>query len=156
MSVHAVRLVYLYEKDLKRAMGKLEDMFAENELRDDRIKELEVLVKDLNSAVETAASKADLSASSSREAILLSQIGDHHNSVGARIDYLERSCEDYVAREVARAVREAIMKYRERLERLRHHKAGLREYTDLLDNIDVAALDDYDLVLSPLPSLSQD
>lgn len=54
-----MRLVYLYEKDLKRAMGKLEDMFAENELRDDRIKELEVLVKDLNSAVETAASKVD-------------------------------------------------------------------------------------------------
>ncbi|KAL0667749.1 hypothetical protein Bca4012_030453 [Brassica carinata] len=105
--VHAVRLVYLYEKDLKRAMGKLEDMFAENELRDDRIKELE----------------ADLSASSSREAILLSQIGDHHNSVGARIDYLERSCEDYVAREVARAVREAIMKYRERLERVKAYLA---------------------------------
>lgn len=42
------------------------------------------------------------------------------------------------------------------MEQLRHHKAGLREYTDLLDNIDVAALDDYDLVLSPLPSLSQD
>ena len=123
-----MRLVYLYEKDLKRAMGKLEDMFAENELRDDRIKELEVLVKDLNSAVETAASKvesfqADLSASSSREAILLSQIGDHQNSVGARIDYLERSCEDYVAREVARAVREAIMKYRERLERVKAYLA---------------------------------
>ncbi|KAL0826865.1 hypothetical protein Bca101_050542 [Brassica carinata] len=41
---HAVRLVYLYEKDLKRMRTKLEDMFAEKELRDNRIKELEVTV----------------------------------------------------------------------------------------------------------------
>ncbi|KAL0684554.1 hypothetical protein Bca4012_051402 [Brassica carinata] len=77
---HAVRLVYLYEKDLKRMRTKLEDMFAEKELRDNRIKELEVTVDGLNSAVETL--KAELSASSSRDAILRSQIGDQQNTLG--------------------------------------------------------------------------
>ena len=48
-----MRLVYLYEKDLKRMRTKLEDMFAEKELRDNRIKELEVTVDGLNSAFET-------------------------------------------------------------------------------------------------------
>ncbi|XP_013617563.1 PREDICTED: uncharacterized protein At3g60930, chloroplastic-like [Brassica oleracea var. oleracea] len=76
---HAVRLVYLYEKDLKRMRTKLEDMFAEKELRDNRIKELEVTVDGLNSAVETL--KAELSASSSRDAILRSQIGDQQNTL---------------------------------------------------------------------------
>lgn len=37
-------------------------------------------------------------------------------------------------------------------EKLRRHRTALREYTDLLDNIEVAALKDDDLVLSPLPS----
>ena len=186
-----MRLVYLYVKDLKRVRAKLEDMFAEKELRDNRIKELEITVDGLNSAVETL--RAELLSSSSREAILRSQIGDQHNTLGARIDYLERSSEDYAAKAVARAVREAVAKYRDRLDRvkaylvdqqrvkdlvfkenqmtgivscleacievgipipskkLRLHQAALREYTDLLDNTDVAALDDDDLVLSPLP-----
>ena len=88
-----MRLVYLYEKDLKRMRTKLEDMFAEKELRDNRIKELEVTVDGLNSAVETL--KAELSASSSRDAILRSQIGDQQNTLGARIHYLERSLIDH-------------------------------------------------------------
>ncbi|KAF3507960.1 hypothetical protein F2Q69_00005848 [Brassica cretica] len=84
---HAVRLVYLYEKDLKRVRAKLEDVFAEKELCDNRMKELEVTVDGLNSAVETL--RAELSASSSREAILRSQIGDQQSTLGARIDTLK-------------------------------------------------------------------
>ncbi|KAL0714040.1 hypothetical protein Bca4012_021018 [Brassica carinata] len=144
---HTVRVVHHYERDLKRARGKLEDMFAEKELRDDKIRKLEALVKDLTYVVENTASKAEspqaeLSALSNREAILRSQIGYQKNSLGARIDYLEWSREDYAAKEVARA------------EKLRRHEVVLREYTHLLDYTDVAVLDDEDLVLSLLPSPS--
>lgn len=48
-----MRLVYLYEKDLKRVRAKLEDVFTEKELCDNRMKELEVTVDGLNSAFET-------------------------------------------------------------------------------------------------------
>ncbi|KAL0847652.1 hypothetical protein Bca101_020898 [Brassica carinata] len=117
---HTVRVVHHYERDLKRARGKLEDMFAEKELRDDKIRKLEALVKDLTYVVENTASKAEspqaeLSALSNREAILRSQIGYQKNSLGARIDYLEWSREDYAAKEVARAVWEASTKYWGRL-----------------------------------------
>lgn len=112
-----VRLIYLYEKDLNKARDKLETMFSEKETRDDKIKELEVVAKELASAVETATARAEslqanLFASISREAILRAQVGDQQNSLGARITYLERSRDDYVAQEVARAVRVAIAKYR--------------------------------------------
>ncbi|KAF3529931.1 hypothetical protein DY000_02040717 [Brassica cretica] len=130
-------------------------MFSEKENQDDKIKELEVVAKELASAIETATArtdslKADLFASISREAILRAQ-------------------------EVARAVRAEIVKYRGCLERVKEyladqkrrgypipweklarHKTALWEYTDLLDNTDVAALDEDDLVLSSLPSSSQD
>lgn len=39
-------------------------------------------------------------------------------------------------------------------EKLRRHRVALREYTDLLDNTEVAALEDDDLVVSPLLSSS--
>lgn len=39
-------------------------------------------------------------------------------------------------------------------EKLKRHRVALKEYTDLLDNTEVAALEDEDLVLSPLPSSS--
>ncbi|KAL0836295.1 hypothetical protein Bca101_088184 [Brassica carinata] len=115
--VHLVRLIYLYEKDLNKARAKLETMFSEKETRDDKIKELEVVAKELASAVETATARAEslqanLFASINREAILRAQVGDQQNSLGARITYLERSRDDYVAQEVARAVRVAIAKYR--------------------------------------------
>ncbi|KAL0886155.1 hypothetical protein Bca101_010138 [Brassica carinata] len=111
---------------------------------------------------------------SERGAYIRMATANAKNSLGARIDYLERSHEDEAAKEVARAVRKVIMKYRGRLERvkaylsdqeegipiprekLKLHEAGLREYTRLLDKIDVSALDDEDLVLSPLPSPSRD
>ncbi|KAF2585532.1 hypothetical protein F2Q70_00036138 [Brassica cretica] len=97
--------------------AKLETMFSEKQTRDDKIKELEVVAKELASAVETATARAEslqanLFASISREAILRAQVGDQQNSLGARITYLERSRDDYVAQEVARAVRAAIAKYR--------------------------------------------
>ena len=82
-----MRLVYLYEKDLKRVRAKLEDVFTEKELCDNRMKELEVTVDGLNSAVE--ALRAELPASSSREAILRSQIGDQQSTLGVRIDTLK-------------------------------------------------------------------
>lgn len=63
--------------------------------------------------------RAELEASSSREVIIRSQIGDQQEVLGARISNLERSREDYAAKEVARAVREAVAKYRGRLERVR-------------------------------------
>lgn len=99
-------------------------MYAEKELRDDRIKDLEKLVEDLTPAVEKAASeaeslRADLTASLSREAILRPQIGDQHDSLGARINYLERSREEYTAKKVARAVRVAVEKYLGCLERVK-------------------------------------
>ncbi|CAF2074901.1 unnamed protein product [Brassica oleracea var. botrytis] len=105
------------QKDLNKARDKLETMFSEKETRDDKIKELEVVAKELASAVETATARAEslqanLFASISREAILRAQVGDQQNSLGARITYLERSRDDYVAQEVARAVRVAIAKYR--------------------------------------------
>ncbi|KAG2258059.1 hypothetical protein Bca52824_077353 [Brassica carinata] len=92
-------------------------MFAEKESRDARIKELEVTVDGLSSSAEVLRTK--LAASSSREAILRSQIGDQQNALGARFNLLERSREDYAAKEVARAVRETVAKYRGRLERVR-------------------------------------
>lgn len=129
--------MYLYERDLQKARGKLDDMFAEKELCDDGIKELEALVKDLSSVVETTTSKAEslqaeLSASSSREAILRLQIGDQDNTLGATIDYLERSREDYAVKEVARAVREAIVKYRGHLERGREYLSDQERVKDLV------------------------
>lgn len=39
-------------------------------------------------------------------------------------------------------------------EKLRRHRVALRENTDLLDNTEVATLENDDLVLSPLPSSS--
>ncbi|KAF3609894.1 hypothetical protein DY000_02048530 [Brassica cretica] len=173
-NAHAVRLMYLYERELRRVRAKLEDMFAEKESCDARIKELEVTVYGLSSSAEVL--RAELAASSGREAILRR--------------------EDYAAKEVARAVREAVAKYWGRLERvraylddqervkeivfkenqmtgivschevcieegipipsekLRRHRVALREYTDLLDNTEVATLENDDLVLSPLPSSS--
>ncbi|CAN6917206.1 unnamed protein product, partial [Brassica oleracea] len=105
------------QKDLNKARAKLETMFSEKQTRDDKIKELEVVAKEFASAVETATARAEslqanLFASISREAILRAQVGDQQNSLGARITYLERSRDDYVAQEVARAVRAAIAKYR--------------------------------------------
>ncbi|CAN6917207.1 unnamed protein product, partial [Brassica oleracea] len=84
------------QKDLNKAMAKLETMFSEKETRDDKIKELEVVANELASAVETATARAeslqaDLFASISREAILRAQVGDQQDSLGARISYLERS-----------------------------------------------------------------
>ncbi|KAL0756162.1 hypothetical protein Bca101_093830 [Brassica carinata] len=117
LNAHAVRLVYLYERNLRRVHAKLVDMFAEKESRDARIKELEVTVDGLSSSAEVLRTK--LAASSSREAILRSQIGDQQNALGARFNLLERSREDYAAKEVARAVRETVAKYRGRLERVR-------------------------------------
>ncbi|KAG2327643.1 hypothetical protein Bca52824_010371 [Brassica carinata] len=200
---HTIWVVHHYERDLKRARGKLEDMFVEKELRDDKIKNLQQLVKDLTFAVEKAASEAEslrteLSASSIREAILRAQIGDQQSSLGARIDYLERSRDEYAAKEVARAVRAVIEKYRGHFERLKaylsdkervrdlvfreyqmtgivscleacireeiliprekldRHEEALKEFTRFLDNTEVAALDDEDLVLSPLSFPSRD
>ncbi|XP_013639627.1 PREDICTED: uncharacterized protein LOC106344875 [Brassica oleracea var. oleracea] len=178
-NAHAVRLMSLYKRELRRVRAKLEDMFAEKESCDARIKELDVTVYGLSSSAEVL--RAELAASSGREAILR---------------YLERSHEDYAAKEVARAVREAVAKYWGRLERvraylddqervkevvfkenqmtgivschevcieegipipsekLRRHRVALRENTDLLDNTEVATLENDDLVLSPLPSSS--
>ncbi|KAF3494975.1 hypothetical protein DY000_02055954 [Brassica cretica] len=67
------------------ARAKLEDMFTEKEARDDKVKELETVAKELASAVETATAKAE-----SLQAAL-----------GASIN----------PRKVARAVRDAIMRY---------------------------------------------
>ncbi|KAG2311879.1 hypothetical protein Bca4012_026373 [Brassica carinata] len=171
---HAVRLVYLYEKDLATVWDKLEDVFAEKELRDAHVKELEVTVDGLTSAAEVL--RDELAASSSREAILRAQIGDQKNSLGARINYRERSREDYAAKEAYLDDRERVkdLVFKENqmigimsslqvcieegipipLEKLRRHRVALKEYTDLLDNTEVAALEDDDLMLSPLPSSS--
>ncbi|KAL0864836.1 hypothetical protein Bca101_043954 [Brassica carinata] len=134
---HALRVVHLYERDLKRARRKLEDMFAEKELRDDKIKELEKLVMALTLVAEKAASeaeslRADLSASLSHEAILRAQIGDQKSSLGARIDYLERSHEEYAAREVARAICATIEKYQGCLERVRAYLSDQERVWDLV------------------------
>ncbi|KAL0701752.1 hypothetical protein Bca4012_057874 [Brassica carinata] len=173
--------------DLARVRAKLEDVFAEKELRYARFKELEVIVDGLTSAAEVL--QDELAVSSSRAAILRAQIREKQNSLGARINYLERSHEDYAAKEVVRAVREAIAKYRGRLERVKAYlddqervkdlvfkenqmtgivsclevcieegipipSEKLKEYIDLLDNTEVVALEDDNLVLSPLPSSS--
>lgn len=102
---HTNRLLYLCEKDLKRARAKLEDIFAKQESRDDRIKELEMVTKELAAAIDSATFKveylqAELSASASREAILQAQIGEQNASMGARISYLEQSRNDYASKEV--------------------------------------------------------
>lgn len=81
----------------------------DKESRNTRINELEVTVDGLNSPTEVL--RAELEASYSREAILRSQIGDQQEVLGARISHLEWSREDYAAKEVARAVREAVAKY---------------------------------------------
>lgn len=72
-NAHAVRLMSLYKRELRRVRAKLEDMFAEKESCDARIKELDVTVYGLSSSAEVL--RAELAASSGREAILRSQIG---------------------------------------------------------------------------------
>ncbi|KAG2307907.1 hypothetical protein Bca52824_027655 [Brassica carinata] len=64
---HAVCLVGLYEKDLKRVRAKLESLFAEKESCDARVRDLEVTVDGLNSAAETL--QEELPASSSLAAL---------------------------------------------------------------------------------------
>ncbi|XP_048599663.1 meiosis-specific protein ASY2-like [Brassica napus] len=173
-NAHAVRLVYLYERDLRRVRAKLEDMFAEKESCDTRIKELEVAVGGLSSSAEVL--RAELAASSSREAILRSQIGDQQNALG-RGSVISSKVAKIVLRRRAylddqEHVKELVFKENQMTgivsclevcieegipipsEKLRRHRVALREYTDLLDNTEVAALEDDDLVVSPLLSSS--
>ncbi|KAF2586668.1 hypothetical protein F2Q70_00035176 [Brassica cretica] len=155
-NAHAVRLVYLYERNLWRVRAKLEDMFAEKESCDTRIKELEVTVGGLSSSAEVL--RAELAASSSREAILRSQIGDQQNALG-RGSVISSEVAKIVLRRrwlglFVRPVRSIGAGIPIPSENLRRHRVALREYTDLLDNTEVAALEDDDLVVSPLPSSS--
>ncbi|XP_033136894.1 uncharacterized protein LOC108869733 [Brassica rapa] len=76
-------------------MAKLEDMFTEKEARDDKVKELVTVAKELASAVETATAKAeslqaDLGASINREAILQAQIGDQQETLDEKIAHLDK------------------------------------------------------------------
>ncbi|KAF3604428.1 hypothetical protein F2Q69_00034136 [Brassica cretica] len=155
-NAHAVRLVYLYERDLRRVRAKLEDMFAEKESCDTRIKELEVAVGGLSSSAEVL--RAELAASSSREAILRSQIGDQQNALG-RGSVISSKVAKIVLRRrwlglFVRPLRSIGAGIPIPSEKLRRHRVALREYTDLLDNTEVAALEDDDLVVSPLLSSS--
>uniref|UniRef100_M4DLZ1 Uncharacterized protein n=1 Tax=Brassica campestris TaxID=3711 RepID=M4DLZ1_BRACM len=76
-------------------LAKLEDMFTEKEARDDKVKELVTVAKELASAVETATAKAeslqaDLGASINREAILQAQIGDQQETLDEKIAHLDK------------------------------------------------------------------
>ncbi|CAN6971993.1 unnamed protein product [Brassica rapa subsp. trilocularis] len=76
-------------------LAKLEDMFTEKEARDDKVKELVTVAKELASAVETATAKAeslqaDLGASINREAILQAQIGDQQETLEEKIAHLDK------------------------------------------------------------------
>lgn len=70
-------------------------MFTEKEARDDKVKELVTVAKELASAVETATAKAeslqaDLGASINREAILQAQIGDQQETLEEKIAHLDK------------------------------------------------------------------
>ncbi|CAF2041742.1 BnaA07g37010D [Brassica napus] len=76
-------------------LAKLEDMFTEKEARDDKVKELVTVAKELASAVETVTAKAeslqaDLGASINREAILQAQIGDQQETLDEKIAHLDK------------------------------------------------------------------
>ena len=70
-------------------------MFTEKEARDDKVKELVTVAKELASAVETVTAKAeslqaDLGASINREAILQAQIGDQQETLEEKIAHLDK------------------------------------------------------------------